>query len=55
LLDFHRQFITPPDRIEAGSLAILSTLLAKNVLIKNFNLEESAVLIDQLKKNGRKF
>ncbi|KKT83158.1 MAG: UDP-N-acetylglucosamine 1-carboxyvinyltransferase [Candidatus Giovannonibacteria bacterium GW2011_GWC2_44_9] len=36
LLNYSTRFIVPPDRIEAGSFAILGALLGKNLRIKNF-------------------
>ena len=42
-------FINPPDRIEAGTLAILGALAARELLIKNFPTGELGALISALK------
>ena len=55
LLDAKFPFSVPPDRIEAGSFLILGTLLAKNLLIKNFAADELTALTGALKEAGAEF
>ncbi|QQG42378.1 MAG: UDP-N-acetylglucosamine 1-carboxyvinyltransferase [Candidatus Giovannonibacteria bacterium] len=45
-------FFAPPDRIEAGSLAILGAVAAKEMTIKNFPAEELTALLAVLKAAG---
>jgi len=55
LLDAKYPFIVPPDRLEAGSFAILGSLCAKRLLIKNFPAEHLSSFLDTLLKVGVKF
>src|SRR3989338_8422209 len=55
LLDAKFPFSVPPDRIEAGSFLILGTLLAKNLLIKNFAADELTALVGALKETDAEF
>ena len=48
LLNYSTRFIVPPDRIEAGSFAILGALLGKNLRIKNFVAGELSTFLVML-------
>ena len=48
-------FFAPPDRIEAGSFAILGAAAAKEMTIKNFPAEELTALLAVLKAAGAEF
>lgn len=48
-------FFAPPDRIEAGSLAILGAVAAKEMVIKNFPAGELTALLAILKAVGAEF
>lgn len=52
LLEGAEFFVNPPDRIEAGTLAILGALAAKQLTIKNFPALELNAFIDILKEAG---
>lgn len=52
LLESRAAFFAPPDRIEAGSLAVLGALLAKDLCIKNFPAGELISLLLTLKNAG---
>ena len=52
LLGGTKPFINPPDRIEAGTLAILGALAAKELRIKNFPMGELSALVGALKDAG---
>lgn len=55
LLKFFAPYQNPPDRIEAGSLAILGGVLAERLVIRNFPSEELPSLLASLKKTGVNF
>ena len=55
MLDGRVPFTNPPDRIEAGTFAILGALAAKNLRIKNFPKEELSSLLPILSSAGADF
>ena len=52
LLEYSARFTAPPDRIEAGSFAILGALLGKNLRIKNFLAGELPTFLALLSNVG---
>ena len=55
LLKCNAPFAVPPDRIEAGSFAILGALYGKNLRIKNFVAEELSALLAVLSGAGAEY
>ncbi|KKT29175.1 hypothetical protein A3G55_03520 [Candidatus Giovannonibacteria bacterium RIFCSPLOWO2_12_FULL_44_25] len=55
LLSGQVPFLAPPDRIEAGSLAILGAIAAKKMTIKNFPENELTALLGVLKTARAEF
>ncbi|KKS96285.1 hypothetical protein A3B05_01260 [Candidatus Giovannonibacteria bacterium RIFCSPLOWO2_01_FULL_43_160] len=55
LLKYSARFTAPPDRIEAGSFAILGALLGKNLRIKNFVAEELPTFLALLSNVGAEY
>jgi len=55
LLEHGARFTAPPDRIEAGSLAIMGALLGKNLRIKNFVAEELPTFLALLSNVGAEY
>lgn len=51
-LKYKKPFVTIPDRIEAGSFAIIAALLGKNILIKNCDPSHLLVFLEFLKSAG---
>lgn len=49
-----KSYITPPDRIEAGSFLILGALVADNLEIKNCDPTEIEAVIEALRESGVK-
>ena len=52
LLDFHKPFVSPPDRIETGSLAILGSLAADELRITQCNPAELEAPLQALNNAG---
>ncbi len=52
LLSGKKPFVTPPDRIEAGSFLILAALAAEDLTITNCNPAQSESLIEHLRAAG---
>ncbi|MDP3934604.1 MAG: UDP-N-acetylglucosamine 1-carboxyvinyltransferase [Candidatus Giovannonibacteria bacterium] len=55
LLEYGAPFTAPPDRIEAGSFAIMGALLGKNLRIKNFVAEELPTFLALLSNVGAEY
>ena len=55
LLEHSARFTAPPDRIEAGSFAIMGALLGKNLRIKNFVAEELPTFLALLSNVGAEY
>lgn len=51
-LKFKKPYVVVPDRIEAGSFAILAALLGREIKIKNCNPEHLLVFLEHLKDAG---